>query len=131
MDPKIKQVFAIYNILPQEVALVVRADLALLGSIGGALVGLPDAAVKEHIRATPMDELMRDAISEVLNIAAASVTTEGRGVFVKMVTDPVYIDGAAEKAFKEPFRKNYFAVQVEGYQGGKFAILSSFVPTRL
>jgi hypothetical protein len=131
MDSKIKQVYGIYSVLPSEVAIVVSADLLLLGSIGGALVGLPDAAVKEHLRATPMDELLRDAISEVLNIAAAAVTTDGRAVFKKMVSDPAYIDGPAEKVFKSPFRRNYFAVSVEGYQGGRLAIFSAFVPTRL
>src|ERR1035438_8820853 len=43
---------------PHETAIVVKADLPLLGSFAGALVGLPDAAVKEHLRATPLEELM-------------------------------------------------------------------------
>jgi hypothetical protein len=130
-DAKTKQVYGIYTVLPHETATVVKADLQLLGSIAGALVGLPDAAVKEHLRTTPMEELLRDAMSEVLNIAAASVTTEGRAVFTKMVTDPAYIEGAAEKVFKNPYHRSYFTVSVDGYQGGRFTIFSAFIPVRL
>ena len=130
-DAKTRQIYGIYTVLPHETAIVVKADLQLLGSVAGALVGLPDAAVKEHLRATPMEELLRDAISEVLNIAAASVTTEGRAVFTKMVTDPAYIDGAADKVFKKPFHRSYFTVSVDGYQGGRFTIFSASIPIRL
>ena len=130
-DAKTKQIYGIYTVLPHETAIVVKADLQLLGSVAGALVGLPDAAVKEHLRATPMEELLRDAISEVLNIAAASVTTGGRAVFTRMVTDPAYIDGPAEKVLEKPFHRSYFTVSVDGYQGGRFTIFSAFIPTRL
>lgn len=130
LDGKNKQVYGIYDLLPVESAVIVKADLALLGSIAGALVGLPDAAVKDHLKSTPIEELLRDAIAEVLNIASAAVTLEGRAVFSKMVTDPTYIDGVAAKVYKEPFRRTYFGVAVEGYQGGRFGILSPFVPTK-
>jgi hypothetical protein len=127
-ETKIKQLYAIYKVLPHETAIVVKADLPLLGSLGGLLVGLPDSAVKEHLAATPIEELLRDAIHEVLNISSTVVTTEGRAVFVKMVTDPVLVDGAAGAVLKKPDRKSYFNASVDGYQGGKFAIFSQFVP---
>ncbi|MGA3009806.1 MAG: hypothetical protein ABSD72_06045 [Terracidiphilus sp.] len=128
-DAKIKQIFGIYNLLPHNTAIIVKADLPLMGSLGGALVGLPDTAVKEHLRAAPLEELLRDAINEVLNIASAAITNEGRAVFVKMVTDPTYIDGAAGKVYLKPDHRSYFNVQIDGYQGGKFNILSQFVPS--
>jgi hypothetical protein len=130
MDRKVGQIFGIYSLLPLESAIVVKADLPLMGSLAGALVGLPDQAVAEHLRTTPMEELMRDSICEVLNVAAAAVSTEGRAVFSKMVTDPLYLTGAAEKVFKEPFHRSYFVVTIEGYQGGRFAIFSPFVPSK-
>jgi hypothetical protein len=130
-ESKMRQIYGIYIVKPHEVAVVVKADLLLMGSFAGALVGLPDPAVKEHLKLMPLEELMRDAILEVFNIAAATVTTEGRAVFSRMVHDPAYIDGPAEKAFKQPFRRNYFNVSVEGYQGGRFVILSDFIPTKL
>lgn len=131
LDGKNRQIYGLYDLLPHRLAVVVKADLSLLGSIAGALVGLPDSAVKEHLKANPIEELLRDAIAEVFNIASAAVTLEGRAVFSKMVMDPTYIDGTAGKVYKEPFRRTYFTVSVEGYQGGRFGILSPFVPTKL
>ena len=130
LDMHIRQMYGIYTVLPHETAIVVKADLPLLGSFAGALVGLPDPAVREHLRAMPLEELMRDAICEVLNIACAAVTTEGRAVFTKLAADPASIDGAAGKVLKKPDHRSYFTVAVDGYQGGRFTILSQFVPIR-
>jgi hypothetical protein len=131
LESKIRQMYGIYTVPPHEVAIVVKADLPLLGSLAGVLVGLPDSAVKDHLRANPVEELLRDAIYEVFNIASAAIFTEGRVVFTKMVSDPTCIDGNSEKALKKPDRRNYFNVTVDGYQGGKFTILSQSLPVRV
>jgi hypothetical protein len=127
-DTKVAQMYGIYTVLPHDTIVIAKCDLPLLGSLAGLLVGLPDATVKEHLKANPMEELMRDAIHEVLNITSAVITTEGRAIFQKMVNDSVYIDGPASQIFKKPDRRSYFNVSVDGYQGGKFTILSQFVP---
>ena len=127
-ETKIKQMYGIYNVLPHEIAVVVKADLPLLGSLAGVLVGLPDAAVKERLAVSPIEELLRDAIYEVLNISSTVVTTEGRAVFTKMLADPALIDGAAGKVLKKPDHRSYFNVLVDGYQGGKFTIFSQMAP---
>lgn len=121
---KEKQMYGVYTVLPQDTAVVVQADLPLLGSFAGALVGLGDEAVRERIGTTPLDELLRDAIHEVLNIASTVVTNEGRGLFQKMATDPVYCDGAAAQLLAKPDRKTMFDVSMDGYTGGKFTILA-------
>jgi hypothetical protein len=127
-DTKVSQMYGIYTVFPHETAVIAKCDLPLLGSLAGLLVGLPDAAVKEHLKTSPLEELMRDAIHEVLNIASTVISTEGRAVFIKMVSDSIYIDGIAGQVFKKPDRRSYFNVSVDGYQGGKFTILSQFVP---
>lgn len=127
-ETKVKQIYGIYRLLPGETAIVVKSDLPLLGSLAGVLVGLPDAAVKDHLAVTPVEELLRDAIHEVLNITSAVITHEGRAVFVKMVTDPMFLDGEAGKVFKKPDHRSYFNVLVDGYQGGKFTIFAPFAP---
>jgi len=127
-ETKIKQMYGIYTVLPHETAIVVKSDLTLLGSLAGVLVGLPDSSVKEHLAVNPIEELLRDAIHEVLNIASAVITNEGRAVFVKMVADPILIDGNAGKVLKKPDHRSYFNVLVDGYQGGKFTIFSLSAP---
>ena len=125
-ETKIKQIYGIYNVLPHESALIVKADLPLLGSLAGVMVGLPDSAVTESLSVSPVEEVLRDAIHEVLNVTSAVVTNEGRAVFTSMVADTSLIDGAAGKLFKKPDRKTYFNVTVDGYQGGKFTIFAQF-----
>jgi hypothetical protein len=129
-ETKIKQMYGVYKVLPHETAIVVKTDLPLVASMAGVLVGLPDSAVKERIAVSPIEEILRDAIHEVLNIASTVVTTEGRAVFSKMVTDPALIDGAADKILKKPDRRSYFNVLVDGYQGGKFTIFAQFAPVQ-
>jgi hypothetical protein len=131
LDMHIRQMYGIYTLLPLEAAIIVKADLPLLGSFAGALVGLPDTAVKEHLRANPLEELIRDAICEALNIASAVISTDGRAVFSKLVADPAYIDGAAAKVLKAPFHRSYFTVSIDGYQGGRLTVLSPFVPIKI
>jgi hypothetical protein len=130
VETKNKQIYGIYRVVPPETAIVVQADLKLLGSLAGVLVGLPDATVKERLKIAPIDELLRDAIHELLNIASTVVTTKGRAIFSKMVTDPVYIDGSAGTVFKKPDHKSYFSVTVDGYEGGAFYVFSQFYPVQ-
>jgi hypothetical protein len=127
-ETKVKQMYGIYTVFPHETALIVKSDLPLLGSLAGVLVGLPDSAVRERLAAIPVEELLRDAMHEVLNITSGVVTNEGRAVLVKMVADPVLIEGAAGKVLKKPDHKSYFNASVDGYQGGKFTIFSQFAP---
>jgi hypothetical protein len=115
-----KQVYGVYTVLPHETAIIVQADLPLLGSFAGALLGFPDCVVREHLQLSQIEEVLRDAIHEVLNITSAAITNEGRAVFIKMVTDPAYIDGAAGGVFARPDRRTNFNVAVDGYQGGMF-----------
>lgn len=129
-ETKVKQMYGIYNVLPDDLPVVVKADLPLLGSLAGVMVGLPDAAVKDHLKVSPVEELLRDAIHEVLNIASTVVTTEGRAVFTRMVADPALIDGAAGKLLLKPGHRSYFNVLVDGYQGGKFTIFAAFTPVK-
>jgi hypothetical protein len=130
VDGKVKQWYGIYNVLPHERPIVVKAELPLLGSMAGALVGLPDSAVKERLGKIPMEEVLRDAIHEVLNVASAVITTDGRAIFTKMVAEVVFIDGAAGEMFKKPDHKSYFNVTVDGYQGGKFTVFSKAAPIK-
>ncbi|SEF62160.1 hypothetical protein SAMN05421819_0610 [Bryocella elongata] len=128
VEQPIKQVFGIYQLLPWDLAIVVRLDLSLLGSLAGLLVGLPDNAVKDRLKAGGFDELLRDAAHEVLNISSAVITAEGRAIFQKMVFDRTLVDGPAGEVLKKPFHKSFYNVVIDGYQGGKLAVLGAQIP---
>jgi hypothetical protein len=130
VDGKIKLMYGIYNVVPHERPIVVKAELPLLGSMAGALVGLPDSAVKDQLGKTPLEEVLRDAIHEVLNVASTVITSEGRAIFTKMVPEPAFIDGAAAEMFKKPDHRSYFNVTVDGYTGGKFQIFAKAAPIK-
>jgi hypothetical protein len=122
------KIYGVYTVVPDETAIIVRADLRLLASMAGALVGWPDPVVKEHLAATPMEELLRDAIYEVFNVASSGLEIGSRVVFTKMVFNTAYIDGAAGEVLKKPGHRSHFNVSVDGYVGGRMTILAPFVP---
>lgn len=124
LENKVRQVYGVYEVFPGNKALVVKADLSLLGSFAGAMVGLPDAEVKSRLMENPLEELLRDAMNEVFNVASAVIASEGRAVFRSMATSPLYLGPEAEQALNSPLHRSYFDVEIEGYAGGKFFILS-------
>lgn len=125
-ESKAMQVYGIYSILPEEIQIVVQADLLLLGSFAGSLLGLPDGEIRRHVGTVLIEEFLREAMNEVLNIASSAIWNEGRIVFTKMVTNPVYIEGQAGQVFRKPVHRSYFDVMVDGYQGGRFSIFTPF-----
>jgi hypothetical protein len=126
-DTAAKQIYGIYTVLPLATPVVVKADQRLLASVAGALVGWPDPVVKEHLAVVPMEELLRDAIYEVLNVASAAIAAEGRAVFTNMETITARIDGDAAAVLRSPGHRSYFNVAVDGYVGGKFIIFAKNV----
>ena len=120
-----KQMLGVYTVLPEGKALVVSADQRLLASLAGALCGLPDTAVAEHLKTTPLDELLRDAIHEILNVASTIVTSKGRAVFTQMASQAVDVSGEAAQLLKKaPYRYN-FDTSVANYRGGKFSVFAA------
>lgn len=128
VEQPVKQIFGIYQWMPWDLRVVVRADLAVIGSLGGVLVGLPDSAVKERLKSGAFDEVLLDAVQEVLNISSAVIVGQGRAIFQKMVTERTLVDGDAGEVLRKPFHKLFFNVSVDGYQGGKFSILAPNTP---
>lgn len=123
MEGKAKQGYGIYTVHPKKTPLIVKADLVLLGSLAGALVGLPDAEVKSRINSNTVDDLLSDSMHEVLNVASAMLPTEGRAVFKSLVTSTVYFSPEEERTLTAPLHRNPFSVEIEGYQGGFFSVL--------
>jgi hypothetical protein len=118
----IEQVYGVYTVFPNQTTLVVRADLALFGSLAGALIGLPDDEIKSRLKVGLRDDLLGDAMKEVFNVSSAVLTCEGRAHFNQMATKPVYLSTEASKTLDTAGRRSCFTVEVEGYQGGRLAI---------
>lgn len=124
LENKVRQVYGLYEVFPGAKALVVKADLGLLGSFAGAMVGLPDPEVRSKLSASNVEELLRDAMNEVFNVAASVVASEGRAVFRSMATSAIYVSGEAERVMGQPLHRSCFDVEIDGYLGGKFFIFS-------
>ena len=118
-----RPIFGIYKSLPEESLFIVKADLSVFGSFAGALVGLPDSEVRRRLAATEIDETLKDAISEVFNVASAAISAKGRTVFEGMTTNPSSMSPEAKVMVSKPPHKLVFDVKIGDYQGGKFAVL--------
>ena len=121
-DSKAPKAYGVYCVHPEQGALVLKADLALLGSMAGAMVGLPDDEVAQRLRTTPLDELIEDAMQEVCNVASGVLAFEGRAVFKTLTLKEVTLNPDAQLALKQPKHRAHFTVEVDGYSGGRLAI---------
>ncbi len=121
---KARTIYGVYGMVPSDRAIVVKADLPMLGSLAGALLGLPDDTATERALQTPMDESVRDAMHEILNIASTALSTDGRVVLKHMAADPVYCTGDAADVLNRPDQKSNYQVTIDGGSGGVFTILS-------
>jgi hypothetical protein len=121
---KFKPLYGVYTIVPGDAALVVKTEMGLIGSLGGALLGLPKESVLDLIKKNPIEEVLRDAMHEILNVAATLVCVDRRAVFQKMFNDPVYFAEPAQEVMRSPIHTTQFEATVDGYVGGGFAVIS-------
>ena len=75
-----------------------------------------------------MEESLRDAIYEVLNIASSTIAPQSRTSLSKVATDLASIDETASMTLAKPDHKYYFDVSINGYDGGKFSVSVRLAP---
>lgn len=121
--PRPKIIYAVYQSVPQGETVVVKSDLTLMGSLGGALVGLPSDAVGEQTKAGQLGEALSDGIHEVFNITSTPLSVNGRIVFHTMHTDVASLKEAARITVDSPALVTRFDISLAGYSGGEFDIL--------
>lgn len=110
-----------YAVQPDGSSIVMKIDTLLLGSLGGALTGLPEPLVKQQV-ASGVDEMLRDAMHEILNITSSALTTEGRAVLKSIVTEKQQADTASHEAFRRSHTRVYYRATISGYPGGNIAL---------
>jgi hypothetical protein len=115
--------YATYDVVDRGTKILLQIDFDLLGSLGGALAGMPDAIIKQNLKATPVDETLRDAMHEILNIVSAVITTEGRAVLKNMELDEVK-GKAMAASFKgtNPSIASRFQATIPNYTGGQMEV---------
>jgi hypothetical protein len=119
-----KQLYCVYLIKPMDSYRVIKADLSLLSSFAGALIGLSPVVIRERVEETTLDETMKDALGEVMNIASRIVTTEHRGVFKGMYRDSGQMPTGARSTLRDPCYSSHYTVTIDGYEGGAFSLLA-------
>lgn len=97
---------------------VMRISLQALALLGAALLGLPEETALERAAAMPVDEPMRDAMHEVLNIASTAVGGNTRLVFQAMFRDKALLSGKAAALLLSPGPNPSFRISVDGVAGG-------------
>lgn len=121
---KAPSVFGLYTELPDNKPIVARAERATIAVLAGALLGMPDDTAIERALALPMDEAVRDAMHEVLNIGSTALSTEGRVVLKQLVTESVDITQSCKVVMAEPRSKSTYRVSIDGKPRGVFALFS-------
>jgi hypothetical protein len=79
----------------------------------------PASEFQSRLRAPTIDELIRDAICEVLNVASSAIAAEGWAMLMKMVTNRSEIGDAVETIVARPTYRIDFNVSVDDYDGGR------------
>ena len=123
---KSEQLYCLYQIKPMDSSRIIRADISLLSSFAGALIGLAPEAIKQRVAEPQLDESLRDALHEVMNIASRVVSLENRAVFKGIYADPGSLPADARNTLRDPCYASYFNVKIDGYEGGALALLAPF-----
>ena len=72
---------ACYEVLPMQGTAIVKLDFHLLASMGGMMIGFPDAEIKSQMQQGKLDENLTDAAGEVMNVLSAVIVSDGRAIF--------------------------------------------------
>jgi hypothetical protein len=121
-----RQLYCVYLIRPMDSMRVIQADLSLLSSFAGALMGMSSETVKERVAEPKLDEALKDALNEVMNIASRVVSSENRAVFKGMYADSGSMPIDARSTLRDPCYSTHFSVKIDGYEGGSLSLLAPF-----
>jgi hypothetical protein len=116
-----RKAYAIYDVAGHGSQVFLQVDFELLGSLGGALAGIPDILVKERLAVNMRDEPLCDAMHEVLNITSTVLTTGVRAVLRTMELDEAEGRIFASELASNRMAKSRFLISIPSYTGGQMA----------
>ena len=107
------QMYGLYHVAADSKPLLLRIHLDTLAVLGGALLGLPEDLAIEKAKQTPMDEPLRDAMHEVLNIASTAISPDARVVFKSMAKTTAGFSDEVADLMRTASHKSCYRVAVE------------------
>lgn len=117
-------IFALYTEFPDNNPIVAQADRATVAVLAAALLGMPEDTAIERALEQPLNEAIRDAMHEVLNIGSTALSTVGRVVLKDFVTEPVAIAQVGKAVMADPSSKSTYRVAIDGKPRGIFSLFS-------
>lgn len=112
--PKGDQMYGLYHVVADASPLLLRMGLSSIALMGGALMGMPADLANERVRATQVDEPLRDAMHEVLNIASTAFSPGERIVFKGMSRTVDGFPADVKELLQKAPRKSSYRVAVNG-----------------
>ena len=107
------QMYGLYHVAADATPLLLRLHLDTLAAMGGALLGLPEDLAIEKAKQTPLDEPLRDAMHEVLNIASTAISPDARIIFKCMAKSTGAFPSDAAELMQTACHKSAYRVAVE------------------
>ena len=107
------QMYGLYQVADDSKPLLMRIHLDTLAVLGGALLGLPEELAIEKAKQTPLDEPLRDAMHEVLNIASTAISPDARVIFKTMAKSTAGFSDEVADLMRTACHKSSYRVSVE------------------
>lgn len=112
--PKGEQMYGLYHVVADGSIMLLTAGLSSIALMGGALLGMPADLANERVRAAQVDEPLRDAMHEVLNISSTAFSPEERIVFKGMSRTVDAFSAEVKTLLQKSSRKSSYRVAVNG-----------------
>ncbi len=111
---KSKLMYGAYHVLPDNAPLLLKISLKTLGLLGGSLLGLPEDTAIERAQEPTLNEPLRDAMHEVLNIMSTAIMHDKRIVFKSMARELSSLPPEVTKLEQTYTHKSAYKVTFEG-----------------
>lgn len=116
--------YGVFDVFPERFPALLGADLPLLASLGGALMGMPDALIRSSLSDGEPNDALKDAMHEVLNILSSVLLSEGRPVLRAMELREQRGFLLFSEMTRRPTYQNKFSVTLPGYTGGEMVVIT-------